>query len=39
MHFTCLKYFTYNVLLLVVLAPNYKQHYFSLAKLEKYVIH
>jgi hypothetical protein len=37
--FAWLKYFTYLLLLVPVLAPNYKQHVLSPAMLEKYVIH
>jgi hypothetical protein len=34
-HFSRLKYFTYRLLLVLVLAPNYKQHILSLAKVRK----
>jgi len=36
-HFAWLKYFTYH--LVPVLAPNYKQHILSPAKVKMYVIH
>jgi hypothetical protein len=38
-HFAWLKYFTYRFLLVSILAPNYKQHILSPAKVRKYVIH
>jgi hypothetical protein len=34
-HFACLKYFTYHLLLVPVLAPNYKQHILSPATVRK----
>jgi NADH:ubiquinone oxidoreductase subunit 5 (subunit L)/multisubunit Na+/H+ antiporter MnhA subunit len=38
-HFAWLKYFTCHLLLVLVLAPNYKQHFCHWLKLEKYIIH
>jgi hypothetical protein len=34
-HFAWLKYFTYHLLLVPVLAPNYKQHILSPDKVRK----
>jgi hypothetical protein len=34
-HFAWLKYFTYHFLLVSILAPNYKQHILSPAKVRK----
>jgi hypothetical protein len=38
-HFAWLKYITYHLLLVPILAPNYKVHSLSPAKLEKHVFH